>query len=86
MSSPSITPSLPRDRQSLDGKVNMGFNDRIVTSTSRLDESGQTTAEYALLTGVIALVIAAVAAWATGTGKIGGLLDAVFDHLVDAAG
>ena len=49
-------------------------------------ESGQATAEYALLTGVIALVIALVAAWATSTGKVAALLDAVFDGLIRAAG
>jgi Flp pilus assembly pilin Flp len=52
----------------------------------RRDQRGQATAEYALLTGAIALVIAGVTAWAAGTGKIGRLLDAVFDHLVRAVG
>ena len=47
------------------------------------DQYGQTTAEYALLTGAIALVIAAVATWAASTGKIGRLLDVVFNHLVN---
>ena len=56
------------------------------TDTRRRDESGQATAEYALLTGVIALVIALVAAWATSTGKVAALLDAVFDGLIRAAG
>ncbi|WP_419921713.1 hypothetical protein [Candidatus Poriferisodalis sp.] len=51
---------------------------------STADESGQTTAEYALLTGAIALVVAAVTAWATTTGKIGRLLDSVFNYLVKA--
>ncbi|NOX28937.1 MAG: hypothetical protein GXP35_02625 [Actinobacteria bacterium] len=49
-------------------------------------ERGQATAEYALLTGVVALVIALVAAWAAGTGKVGRLLDVVFDGLIRAAG
>ena len=48
------------------------------------DEAGQTTAEYALLTGAIALHVAAVTAWATSTGKIGRLLDAVFNYLTKA--
>ena len=47
-------------------------------------EAGQTTAEYALLTGAIALLVAAVTAWATSTGKIGRLLDAVFNYLTKA--
>lgn len=50
------------------------------------DERGQATAEYALLTGAIAVVIAAVTAWAAGTGKIGRLLDVVFDHLARGVG
>ena len=50
----------------------------------RTDETGQTTAEYALLTGAIALLVAAVTAWATSTGKIGRLLDAVFNYLTRA--
>lgn len=48
------------------------------------NESGQTTAEYALLTGAIALVVTAVAAWATSTGKIGQLMDAVFRNVINA--
>ncbi len=50
------------------------------------DEEGQTTAEYALLTGAMALILGLVAAWAASTGKIGGLLDAVFDQLIGSAG
>ena len=50
----------------------------------RMDDRGQTTAEYALLTGAIALLVAAVTAWATSTGKIGRLLDAVFNYLTKA--
>ena len=54
--------------------------------THRLDadQAGQTTAEYALLTGAIALLVAAVTAWATSTGKVGRLLDAVFNYLTKA--
>lgn len=68
---------------------------RPVRRTHRLDaghldhvnqssQAGQTTAEYALLTGAIALLVAAVTAWATSTGKIGRLLDAVFNYLTKA--
>ena len=49
-------------------------------------EEGQTTAEYALLTGAMALILGLVAAWAASTGKIGGLLDTVFDSLIGSAG
>lgn len=55
-----------------------------ITLAQHADESGQTTAEYALLTGAIALLVAAVTAWATSTGKIGRLLDAVFNYLTKA--
>ena len=48
-------------------------------------EAGQTTAEYALLTGAMALVLGLVAAWATSTGKVGQLFDAVFSNLTKAA-
>jgi len=49
------------------------------------DERGQTTAEYALITGAMALVFGLVAAWAASTGKIGQLLDTVFNQLVRVA-
>ena len=55
-----------------------------LTPVDQTDEAGQTTAEYALLTGAIALLVAAVTAWATSTGKIGRLLDAVFNYLTRA--
>ena len=55
-----------------------------LTPVDPADEAGQTTAEYALLTGAIALLVAAVTAWATSTGKIGRLLDAVFNYLTKA--
>ncbi len=51
------------------------------TQPLNCDQAGQTTAEYALLTGAIALLVAAVTAWATSTGKVGQLLDAVFNYL-----
>jgi hypothetical protein len=49
------------------------------------DQRGQSTAEYALLTAAMALVIGLVAAWAASTGRIEQLLDTVFGRLVDAA-
>jgi len=60
--------------------------DRDGPRPTRGDESGQATAEYALLTGAIALILALVSAWATSTGKVGALLDAVFDGLISVAG
>lgn len=45
-------------------------------------ETGQTTAEYALvLLGAAALALALLA-WATGTGRIGALFDAVLDRVL----
>ena len=48
------------------------------------DQEGQATAEYALLTGAVALILALVAAWATSTGRVTALLNAVFDSLIAA--
>lgn len=46
-------------------------------------ERGQATAEYALvLVGVAALALL-VLAWAGGTDKVGELLDAVIDSIID---
>jgi len=45
-------------------------------------QDGQATAEYALLTGAVAVILALVTAWATSTGKVSALLDAVFDNLI----
>lgn len=43
------------------------------------DDRGQTTAEYALVIVGAATVAVLLLAWATGSGKIGGLLDEVLD-------
>jgi len=45
-------------------------------------QDGQATAEYALLTGAVAVILTLVTAWATSTGKVSALLDAVFDNLI----
>ena len=45
-------------------------------------EQGQTTAEYALVLLGVAAVALLVTAWAGGTDKIGKLLDAVFNGLL----
>jgi Flp pilus assembly pilin Flp len=49
---------------------------------SRLDERGQTTAEYALVLLGAASVALLIALWAKESGKVGRLLDAIFDSLV----
>jgi hypothetical protein len=56
---------------------------RVRAHAHRLGEHGQATAEYALvLLGVAALALL-VLAWAGGTDKIGELLDAVIDSIID---
>ncbi len=49
----------------------------------RLDEAGQATAEYALVLLGAAVVAIALVTWATQSGRIGQLFDAVFDELQD---
>ena len=46
------------------------------------DEAGQTTAEYALVLLGAASVALLIALWAKESGKVGRLLDAIFDSLV----
>ncbi len=45
-------------------------------------ERGQSTAEYALLLLGAATIALIVVSWATGTGKIGELFDAVVDSII----
>jgi len=46
------------------------------------DERGQTTAEYALVLLGAASVALLIALWAKSGGKVGKLLDTIFDSLV----
>lgn len=46
------------------------------------DDRGQGTAEYALLLLGAATIALIVLTWATGTGKIGELFDAVVDSII----
>jgi hypothetical protein len=58
---------------------------RLRTALVRPGESGQATAEYALVLLGAALVALLLIAWATaggGAGKIGHLLDAVLDTII----
>ena len=49
---------------------------------SRVDrQSGQATAEYALVLLGAAVVAIALVTWATSSGRIGALFDSVFDEL-----
>ncbi|MGY6499886.1 MAG: DUF4244 domain-containing protein [Acidimicrobiales bacterium] len=49
---------------------------------ARHDERGQSTAEYALVILGAAAVAMMLAAWASGTDKIGQLLDGVVDRVL----
>ncbi len=49
----------------------------------RLDERGQTTAEYALVLVGAAAVAVLLLTWATGSGKIGWLLDKMVDTIAN---
>jgi Flp pilus assembly pilin Flp len=48
----------------------------------RRDESGQTTAEYTLVLLGAAAIALLIALWVKQGGKVGKLLDAVFDSLI----
>jgi hypothetical protein len=52
-------------------------------TTRRSHESGQATAEYALVLLGAATVALLLIAWATETGAVGRLLDAVLDSILD---
>lgn len=49
----------------------------------RRSEAGQTSAEYALVLLGAASVAILVALWAKKSNRVGALLDAVFDNVVD---
>lgn len=44
-------------------------------------DAGQATAEYALVLLGAAIVAIALITWATGSGQIGDLFDAIFDEI-----
>ena len=56
---------------------------RCVAARHRLDERGQTTAEYALVLVGAAAVAVLLVTWATGSGKIGWLLDKMVDTVAN---
>ena len=47
------------------------------------DQRGQTSAEYALVLFGVAAIAMLIHSWAKSTGKVGDLLDAVFDNVVE---
>lgn len=57
--------------------IHLWLHNRIAANADR----GQAVTEYVLLLLGVAAVALAVVAWATRTGKIGELLDAVFDAI-----
>ena len=54
-----------------------------VRSRHRSDQRGQTSAEYALVLLGAAAVALLVTSWAARTNRVGRLLDAVMDQLLD---
>ena len=54
----------------------------MVSSSSRHDDRGQTTAEYALVLLVAAAVALVAVAWAAKSGKVTELLDGVLDKVI----
>jgi len=56
---------------------------RVLAAGGDRRESGQATAEYALVLLGAAVIAIALITWATGSGRIGDLFDAVFDELQD---
>ena len=56
---------------------------RCATARRRLDERGQTTAEYALVLVGAAAVAVLLLTWATGSGKIAWLLDKMVDTVAN---
>jgi hypothetical protein len=49
-------------------------------------ERGQATTEYVLVLIGVAAIALAVAAWAARSGKVGELLDRIFDHIAGEIG
>lgn len=62
----------------------MGFVESAAARIRR-SESGQSTAEYALVLLGAAAVAMLLVAWATKSNRVGKLLDLVFDQLTDRA-
>jgi len=54
-----------------------------ITPRPRRHEAGQATAEYALVLLGAATVALLLVAWATETGAVGRLLDAVLESILD---
>ncbi len=59
---------------------------RCGSARRRLDERGQTTAEYALVLVGAAAVAVLLLTWATGSGKIAWLLDQMVDTVANMVG
>ena len=59
------------------------MHNRTTSSSTRHPERGQATAEYALVLLGAAAIALLLLAWATETGAIGRLLDAVLRNILD---
>ncbi|MCY4665285.1 MAG: DUF4244 domain-containing protein [Acidimicrobiaceae bacterium] len=59
---------------------------RCVSARQRLDDRGQTTAEYALVIVGAGAVAVLLLTWATGSGKIAWLLNKMVDTVGDMVG
>ncbi|MCB0974118.1 MAG: DUF4244 domain-containing protein [Actinobacteria bacterium] len=71
----------------VDQSPSQGLSDDAVDPRSALrfgDESGQSTAEYALVMLGAAAVATLLITWATGSGSIGRLFDAVIDSIINS--
>ncbi|HEX7097163.1 MAG TPA: hypothetical protein VF183_14860 [Acidimicrobiales bacterium] len=63
-------------------RVTVAVITRVRSVGARADR-GQATTEYVLVLLGVAAIAIAVATWATRSGKVGELLDRVFDHVGD---
>jgi hypothetical protein len=60
----------------------ISFHHAVLVWIARRADAGQTTAEYALVLLAAAAVALLVLAWATRSGKIGQLFNAVMDSII----
>lgn len=58
------------------------MTDRLLHHVDPADESGQTTAEYALVLVAAGAIALLALTWATKSGVIGKLFDFVLDHIM----
>jgi Flp pilus assembly pilin Flp len=59
---------------------------RVVAALVRRDQRGQAASEYALVLVAVGILAGLVIKWASGTGKVQALLDAVLDGVLRRTG